>query len=78
MLQEITISGFTNSAGTSQNISFTYQIFGRELGEAPIVLINHSLTGNSQITGKTGWLVPPAFWPFPALGSSRISTIAAF
>ncbi len=55
MLQEITISGFTNSAGTLQNISFTYQIFGRELGEAPIVLINHSLTGNSQITGKTGW-----------------------
>ncbi len=55
MLQEITISGFTNSAGTLQTIRFTYQIFGLELGEAPIVLINHSLTGNSQITGKTGW-----------------------
>ena len=55
MLQKITISGFTNSAGSLQDISFTYQVFGRELGEAPIVLINHSLTGNSQIIGKTGW-----------------------
>lgn len=55
MLQEITISGFTNSAGIEQTIRFTYQVFGRELGDAPVVLINHSLTGNSQITGKTGW-----------------------
>lgn len=55
MLQEITISEFENSKGTVQNIHLSYQIFGRELGTAPIVLVNHSLSGNSEITGKNGW-----------------------
>lgn len=32
-----------------------YQIFGQPLGNAPIVVVNHSLTGNSQITGEKGW-----------------------
>ena len=55
MLQEITISEFENSSGTVRNIHLSYQIFGRELGTGPIVLVNHSLSGNSEITGKNGW-----------------------
>ena len=55
MFQEITISEFENSKGTIQNIHLSYQIFGRELGTAPIVLVNHSLSGNSEITGENGW-----------------------
>ncbi len=55
MLQKIKISDFKNNAGTIQELQLTYQIFGRELGTAPIVLVNHALTGNSAVTGKNGW-----------------------
>lgn len=55
MLQEICISNFKNSAGTVQDIFLSYQFFGKEPGEAPTVLVNHALTGNSQVTGDLGW-----------------------
>jgi len=55
MLQKINISNFKNSAGTIQELQLTYQTFGKELGTAPIVLVNHALTGNSAVTGKNGW-----------------------
>ncbi|MCF4101981.1 alpha/beta fold hydrolase [Gillisia sp. M10.2A] len=55
MLQEIKISNFKNSSGNSQDIFLTYQIFGRELGSAPVILVNHALTGNSSVTGPHGW-----------------------
>ena len=32
-----------------------YQTFGSPLGTAPVVLVNHALTGNSQVTGEKGW-----------------------
>ncbi len=55
MLQEICIEKFHNSAGTVQDIHISFQQFGQGLHEAPVVLVNHALTGNSQITGKLGW-----------------------
>lgn len=55
MLKKIKISGFENSAGTLQDIKFSFQTFGPEPGTAPIVLVNHALSGNSQVTGKNGW-----------------------
>jgi len=33
----------------------SYQLFGKPLGSAPIVLVNHALTGNSNVAGKMGW-----------------------
>jgi aspartokinase/homoserine dehydrogenase 1 len=36
-------------------ISLTYQIFGQAIGTAPIILVNHALTGNSQVIGENGW-----------------------
>lgn len=33
----------------------TYQIFGLPLGSAPVVLVNHALTGNSNVAGENGW-----------------------
>jgi homoserine O-acetyltransferase len=33
----------------------TYQLFGEPLHTAPVVLVNHALTGNSSVTGKQGW-----------------------
>lgn len=55
MLKKIEVPDFRNSAGTVQDIRFSYQIFGPELGSAPVVLVNHALSGNSEITGITGW-----------------------
>lgn len=55
MLKKIKISGFENSAGTVQDIRFSYETFGPELGTAPIVLVNHALSGNSKVTGEGGW-----------------------
>ncbi|WP_300567864.1 alpha/beta fold hydrolase [Flavobacterium sp.] len=36
-------------------IPLFYQTFGKPLGTAPVVLVNHALTGNSQVTGENGW-----------------------
>ena len=55
MLQEIKINNFKNSAGSLQDIQVSYQLFGLKLGTAPIVLVNHALTGNSEVTGEKGW-----------------------
>lgn len=55
MLKKIKVSGFENSAGTLQDIRFSYQVFGPALGEAPVVLVNHALSGNSEVTGAKGW-----------------------
>ncbi|WP_109299694.1 alpha/beta fold hydrolase [Aquimarina sp. AU474] len=56
MLQKINISSFTTVKGKRvDKISLTYEIFGPSIGLAPIVLVNHALTGNSTVCGKNGW-----------------------
>ncbi|MGF1559879.1 MAG: bifunctional aspartate kinase/homoserine dehydrogenase I [Flavobacteriaceae bacterium] len=55
MLHHLKIANYTTLSGVTQNIELSYQIFGRELHSAPIVLVNHALTGNSNVTGKDGW-----------------------
>lgn len=32
-----------------------YQTFGLPVGSAPVVVVNHALTGNSNVTGDNGW-----------------------
>ena len=32
-----------------------YQTFGQPIGNAPVVIVNHALTGNSNVTGENGW-----------------------
>ena len=52
----ITFQNFTTESGviyTTLNLSF--QVFGPELNSAPIILVNHALTGNSQVIGASGW-----------------------
>ncbi|MFS4456542.1 bifunctional aspartate kinase/homoserine dehydrogenase I [Maribacter sp. 2304DJ31-5] len=55
MLHHIKIENYTTLSGVSQEIQLSYQLFGRELHSAPIILVNHALTGNSNVTGKDGW-----------------------
>jgi len=63
MLQSHYISHFKTYTGYSCPLNVTYQIFGESLGSAPVVLVNHALTGNSTVTGDAGWwsdLIGPA------------------
>lgn len=55
LLSHINIENYTTYAGETTSIDLTYQVFGPALGKAPVVLITHALTGNSQVTGKNGW-----------------------
>ncbi len=55
-LQNITIPEWKLASGKSQQlVTLSYQVFGPTLGTAPVVLVNHALTGNSNITGSNGW-----------------------
>jgi homoserine O-acetyltransferase/O-succinyltransferase len=37
------------------NVNLYYQTFGQPLGNSPVVLVNHALTGNSTVCGENGW-----------------------
>lgn len=49
-LKHIELPNFKLKSGKVQDISVSYQIFGRALHTAPIILVNHALTGNSSVT----------------------------
>ncbi len=56
MLKKIDILNFTTVKNHFINaIPLTYEVFGKPLHTAPIVLVNHALTGNSTVCGKNGW-----------------------
>ncbi len=55
-LQKIIISDFTLQNGVCKNLlPLYYQVFGQPVGTAPVVVVNHALTGNSQVIGQNGW-----------------------
>ncbi|MBC3845272.1 alpha/beta fold hydrolase [Winogradskyella echinorum] len=54
-LQYINISNYKTESGKSTSVNLSYQVFGKPLHSAPIVLVNHALTGNSTIIGENGW-----------------------
>ena len=54
-LKYLDISNYRTQRGKTLPIKLSYQLFGKSLEEAPIVLVNHALTGNSNVTGENGW-----------------------
>ena len=54
-LQHITLKNKKLVSGKILDINLSYQIFGPDLHSAPIILVNHALTGNSNVTGENGW-----------------------
>ncbi|WP_276705432.1 alpha/beta fold hydrolase [Chryseobacterium sp.] len=46
---------YTTDSQREYHIPLSYQLFGKELFSAPIILVNHALTGNSNVTGENGW-----------------------
>ena len=55
MLHQLQIKKYKTLSGISQDIQLSYQVFGKKLHTAPIILVNHALTGNSNVTGDDGW-----------------------
>ncbi|OXA77212.1 homoserine acetyltransferase [Flavobacterium branchiophilum NBRC 15030 = ATCC 35035] len=55
-IQNSIIQNFkTESGALYASIPISYQLFGQPLHTAPIVLVNHALTGNAQVIGPNGW-----------------------
>ena len=55
-LNYITLHNFTTESGYFYpEFDLSYQLFGQPVGESPVVLVNHALTGNSNVAGDTGW-----------------------
>ncbi|WP_224483912.1 bifunctional aspartate kinase/homoserine dehydrogenase I [Robertkochia aurantiaca] len=54
-LKRLHIPDFTTLSGYRTDMELSYHTFGPELGSAPVVLVNHALTGNSEVAGKDGW-----------------------
>ena len=52
----IIIQDFITESGALYSfLPLSFTLSGRPLHTAPIVLVNHALTGNAQVTGKNGW-----------------------
>ncbi|NLP58580.1 bifunctional aspartate kinase/homoserine dehydrogenase I [Lutibacter sp. B1] len=55
-LKYIKLSGFITESGKEvKEIQLSYQLFGKKLHTAPLVLVNHALTGNSNVARENGW-----------------------
>lgn len=55
-IEKIDIFNFDLELGKNKPyIALSYQIFGQPLGSSPVIVVNHALTGNSNIAGKDGW-----------------------
>lgn len=55
MLHYLKSYKYTTNSGKTSDISLSYSLFGPELNTAPIVVVNHALTGNSNASGENGW-----------------------
>ena len=56
MLRDIFIDDFVSEAGEQyDHFALSYEVAGPPLGSAPVVVVNHALTGNSTVTGERGW-----------------------
>ncbi|WP_244165368.1 alpha/beta fold hydrolase [Flavobacterium phragmitis] len=52
----IIIQEFITESGASYHaLPLHFTLAGQPLHSAPIVLVNHALTGNSKVTGENGW-----------------------
>lgn len=56
MLAKIDLFNFDLENGKRiEYLSLSYQTFGQPIGTAPVVVVNHALTGNSNCSGPSGW-----------------------
>ena len=55
-LSHVTLKRYLTEQGQLlDDVTLSYQIFGQPLHTAPVILVNHALTGNSNVAGLQGW-----------------------
>jgi homoserine O-acetyltransferase len=55
-IRTIDLFNFDLEKGKKQEyIALSYQTFGQPIGTAPVIVVNHSITGNSTVCGRNGW-----------------------
>ena len=54
-LAKIAFEQYTTLSGEQMDLQLSYKLFGLPLGSAPVVLVNHSLTGDADVAGENGW-----------------------
>ena len=55
-LNHILLEDFETLTGSKiKKLQISYQVFGKKLGSAPVIVVNHALTGNSLVSGINGW-----------------------
>lgn len=54
-LQSLHISHVTQNGDFKGTLPLSYEVYGKPLGSAPVVVVNHALTGNSTVAGEEGW-----------------------
>ncbi len=54
-MEIIQLNNYQTLSGHIQDISLSYEHFGQPIDAAPVVLVNHALTGNSKVAGEGGW-----------------------
>jgi len=55
-INHIELKSFTTETGYFYpRFELSYQQFGQDPEKAPVVVVNHALTGNSNVAGETGW-----------------------
>ena len=62
-MKRLHYKSFVTRSGHQQDLELSYELFGQPLYSAPVVLVNHALTGNSKVSGSGGWwsdLIGPA------------------
>ena len=54
-LKYIDVKNVQIYSGREVNFHLSYQNFGQDMNQFPVVVVNHSLTGNSNVSGQNGW-----------------------
>ncbi|MEC7084836.1 MAG: alpha/beta fold hydrolase [Bacteroidota bacterium] len=54
-LANISFEQYVTLSGEQMDLQLSYKLFGLPLGSAPVVLVNHSLTGDADVAGENGW-----------------------
>ncbi|MGB6092948.1 MAG: alpha/beta fold hydrolase [Moheibacter sp.] len=54
-MRTVTVRNYRLSDDNFYDFELSFQLFGRPLHTAPVVLVNHALTGNSGAAGPNGW-----------------------
>ena len=54
-LANIAFEQYTTLSGEQMDLHLSYKLFGLPPGSAPVVLVNHSLTGDADVAGENGW-----------------------